>query len=344
VKEALATPALGLFSQGPRRGNAGMASLVIDKTTELEINGSSQRIRMCGERAGLAPILIVQAGPGLAVLHEVRKFQQLLHLESEFLVGYWEQRGCGVAPKRDAESVSLRQQVDDLRAVLRWLQNETKQAVIVFGISLGATIALLAAANEPGAAKAVIAISPDANTASSDSAVYAFLEEQSARPENRGIRERVKKLGQPPYTDPAAFQFRARLLADLGAIERGKKFSGVLRETLVGMIRTYGVWGAANALRNMNQIQRKLLPEMVSLDLIANPRRLAAPVHFVFGAQDPLVPPAIVRQLPVAIAAPETTVIRVPDAGHMVHFDQPDVVRAIAVRAGADALSGADLL
>jgi proline iminopeptidase len=313
------------------------AGLVIDKTVQLEINGSAQRIRVCGERDGLPPILIVQAGPGLPLLHEVRKFQQHLHLESEFLVSYWEQRGCGVAPKRDAESVSLRQQVDDLRAVLRWLQNETKQNVIVFGISLGATIALLAVANEPGVAKSVIAISPDANTASSDAAVCAFLEQQSALPQNHGIRERVKKIGQPPYTDPAAFQARARLLADLGGIERGKKFNDVLRETLFGMIRTYGVFGAAKALRNMNLIQRKLLPEMVSLDLLANPRRLRVPVHFVFGEQDPLVPSAIVQQLPVAIAAPETTVIRVPDAGHMVHFDQPDVVRAIAARAKNDA-------
>jgi proline iminopeptidase len=337
VNEALAMPALGLSSPWPRLGNAGRAQLVVDKTVQLEINGSSQRIRMCGERDGLAPILIVQAGPGLPLLHEVHKFQQHLHLESDFLVSYWEQRGCGVAPKRDAESVSLRQQVDDLRAVLRWLQNKTKQTVIVFGISLGATIALLAVANEPDAAKTVIAISPDANTASSDAAVYAFLEEQSALPENRGMRERVKKLGRPPYTDPAAFQLRARLLADLGAIERGKKFNGVLRETLFAMIRTYGVLGATKALRNMNLIQRKLLPEMASLDLFANPRRLTVPVHFVFGEQDPLVPPAIVRQLPVSIAAPETTVIRVPDAGHMVHFDQPDVVRAVAARAKNDA-------
>jgi pimeloyl-ACP methyl ester carboxylesterase len=280
----------------------------------------------------------------LPLLHEVRKLQQHLSLESDFLVGYWEQRGCGVAPKRDAERVSLRQQVDDLRTVLRWLQDETKRTVIVFGISLGATIALLAAANEPRAAKAVVAISPDANTARSDAAVHAFLEDQSALPQNRGIRERVKKLGQPPYTDPAAFQARARLLADLGAIERGKKFNGVLKETLFGMIRTYGVWGAAKALRNMNLIQRKLLPEIVSLDLLANPRRLTVPVHFVFGEQDPLVPPTIVQQLPLVIAAPETTVIRVPGAGHMVHFDQPDVVRAIAIRAGANALSGADQL
>ena len=49
--------------------------LAIDKTSTLEINGSRQSIRLCAGRAGLPPLLIVQGGPGLPVLHEVQKFQ-----------------------------------------------------------------------------------------------------------------------------------------------------------------------------------------------------------------------------------------------------------------------------
>jgi pimeloyl-ACP methyl ester carboxylesterase len=307
--------------------------MAVNETVKLEINGSTQKVRRCAERTGLPPVLIVQAGPGLPLLHEVRKFQQHLHLEEDFLVSYWEQRGCGNASQQDAKSVSLRQQVDDLQAILRWLHFETKQTVLVFGISLGATIALRALENEPERVKSVIAISPDANTAASDSSVYSFLQEQSGLAGEGGLSGRVKKLGRPPYTDSAAFQGRARLLADLGAIERGKKFSAILRETLFGMIRTYGLIGATKALRNMNLIQGKLLPELVSLDLFAHPPRLAVPVHYVFGEQDALTPAAVVKQLPAAIAAPASTVLLVPNAGHMVHFDQPEIVRLIAVNA-----------
>lgn len=321
----------------PRRARTGSTRLAIEKTVKLEINGSTQQIRLCAERTGLPPILIVQAGPGLPVLHEVAKIQQHLHLESEFLVGYWEQRGCGAASQQDAKSVSLQQQVDDLRTVLQWLQNETKQAVIVFGISLGATIALQALEHEPEKAKAVIAISPDSSTIRSDASVNTFLQRQSVLSGDRRFIGKLKKLGEPPYTNPSAFQRRARLLTDLGGIERGKKFSTLLRETLFGMIRTYGLVGTAKALRNLNLVQRKLLPELVSLDLFAHPPQLAMPVHYVFGEQDPLTPTAIVTQLPHAIAAPAKTEILVLDAGHMVHFDQPAVVRAVVVRAGNDA-------
>jgi pimeloyl-ACP methyl ester carboxylesterase len=211
--------------------------LAIDRTITLDINGSHQRIRLCTERVGLPPLLVVQAGPGLPVLHEVAKFQRLLNLERDFLVSYWEQRGCGAVPTHAAESVSLQQQVADLRAVLQWLSDETKQRILILGISLGATIALQAVEQELDRAKAVIAISPDAHTTSSDAAVYAFLLAQSVRPANRGLRRRVMKLGNPPYVNSRALQRRTVLLADLGTIERGKSFATLLREMLFGLIR-----------------------------------------------------------------------------------------------------------
>jgi pimeloyl-ACP methyl ester carboxylesterase len=109
------------------------------------------------------------------------------------------------------------------------------------------------------------------------------------------------KLGEPPYTDSAAFQLRASILADLGGIERGKRFSALLRETLLSLIGTYGFLGTARAMRNMNLVQSKMLPQLVSLNLFSNPPRLLVPVHYIFGEQDPLIPAEIVKQLPVAI-------------------------------------------
>jgi pimeloyl-ACP methyl ester carboxylesterase len=309
------------------------ASLTVDKITTLDINGSRQRVRLCATRPGLPPLLIVQAGPAWPLLHEVPKFQQRLHLEGDFLVAYWEQRGCGDASRRDAESATMSRQVDDLRSVLRWLHGETAQRALVLDISIGGTIALQAVEHEADRVKAVIAISPDARNADSDAAVDAFLKEQAAGAGVNGrIRRRVNALGQPPYVAPGPFQRRARLLADFGTIERGMTFNALLRELLAALIRTYGILGSVRALRNMNIIQRRLLPEIAALDLFARPPRVTVPVHYVYGEQDVLMPSAV-RALPTAIAAPTTTVLRLPDAGHMVHFDQPAIVRSIIERA-----------
>ena len=309
------------------------APLAIDKTIALDVNGSRQHLRLCAVRTGLPPLLIVQGGPGLPLLHEVAKFQQRLSLERGFLVAYWEQRGCGNASQTDAQGVSLAQQVGDLQTVLRWLHTETQERVLMFGISWGATIVLQAVEQEPDLVTSVVAISPDLQTASSDATADAFLREHALRPEQRRMDQRIAKLGRPPYLDLAGFQNRARLLADLGTIERRLNFNGLLRELLFGLSRTYGVVGAVKALRNMNIIQRALLPEIAALDLLARPPRVSVPVHYAFGEQDALTSISQVTQLPAAIAAPNSTVVRVPDAGHMVHFDQPNIVRSIVENA-----------
>jgi pimeloyl-ACP methyl ester carboxylesterase len=307
--------------------------LAVDKTITLNINGSTQRIRLCAARAGLPPLVIVQAGPGLPVLNEVSKFQRRLRLEGRFLVAYWEQRGCGNASQEDATSASFQRQVEDLRQVLRWLRDETQQRSVVFAISLGATIALRAVEQEPDCVTSVVAISVDTHTVWSDAAVDTFLQEQSLRATRGDLSRKVRALGKPPYVDPAPMQRRAKLLADLGTIERGRTFNGLLREALFSMIRTYGPAGAVQTLRNMNRVQRAMLPGLVALDLFATPARLTVPVHCLFGEQDALVPARIVNDLRAAIIAPACTIRVVPEAGHMVHFDQPDIVRSIVVNA-----------
>jgi pimeloyl-ACP methyl ester carboxylesterase len=301
----------------------------VDRTITLDVNGSIQRLRLCATRAGLPPLLVVQGGPALPVLHEVAKFQRLLNLEEDFLVAYWDQRGCGPTAKNDAHSVSWSQQIDDLRSVLRWLHDETKQRVAMLGISIGATLVLQAVEQESVQVKAIIAVSPDLHSVLSDETASVVFEDRASR-EGGSLRRRVTKLGPPPYVHPAAFQARARLLADLGTIEYGKTFRAELGEMLVGMVRAYGVAGTVTTLRNMTLVQRRLLPEIVSLDLFANPCRVTVPVHCVFGEQDALTSAAMVKQASSAISAPASTVVRVSEAGHMVHFDRPDVVRSIA--------------
>src|SRR5215510_6398399 len=114
-------------------------SYALDSTITLDLHGTRQRVRLCGDRPGLPPVLVVQAGPGLPVLNEAARFQRLLQLESDFSVAYWDQRGCGYAALQDAQGVSLKTQVDDVCTIVRWLSDETQQRVVVLGLSLGAT-------------------------------------------------------------------------------------------------------------------------------------------------------------------------------------------------------------
>jgi pimeloyl-ACP methyl ester carboxylesterase len=310
-----------------------MTRYAIDRMIALDVNGSRQRIRLCAKSDSRPPLLVVQAGPGLPLLHEVRKYRRLLDLERDFLVAYWEQRGCGAAPLRDTEGVTMQQQVDDVRTVVRWFFEQTNQRVILLGISMGGTFALRAAEHETEHVKAIVAVSPDSHTATADAAADAFIRTHGVESARRGTRQRARTLPKPPYTDMSGFQQRARLLADLGAIEHGRTFTGLVLEMLLSVLGTYGPAGAIRTLRNMSRIQRELMPPINALDLFASPPRVAVPVHYVFGTNDALNPPALVARLPAAIGAPATTVTVVPHGGHFVHFDHPQAVRSVVANA-----------
>jgi pimeloyl-ACP methyl ester carboxylesterase len=77
------------------------------------------------------------------------------------------------------------------------------------------------------------------------------------------------------------------------------------------------------------------------VDLLARPPQLSVPVHFVFGEQDALTAAYSVGELPGAIGSAGTTAVRVSDAGHLVHFDRPDVVRAIVENASRSVVNTA---
>ncbi|MEP7076586.1 MAG: alpha/beta hydrolase [Acidobacteriota bacterium] len=301
----------------------------IDKTFQLELNDSKQRIRICAHNAAAPPVLVVQGGPGYPMLHEVKKFQRKLALEQCLAVCYWDQRGCGPAAKKDLESVSFRQQVKDLEALIRWIRANSGQKVTLLGISIGATAALLAAEHEHENINAVVAISPDINIAEMDASAAEFLARKASTMPRRFTSD-LTKLGDPPYIDPAKLQLRARLLANSDAIEHGRSFSSLAAELLVGLIRTYGPIGAVSSLRNMNAVQRRMLPELLELNALTELPVMNIPVHCVVGGNDPLVSTTHRKRIS---SLPGYSLTDLPDAGHMTHFDRPDVVSSIVIRA-----------
>lgn len=311
----------------------------IDRTVAIQLNGVRQRLRICADDVASPPVLVVQAGPGLPLLHEVSKFQSRLALERDLAVGYWEQRGCGSAPVRDAQTVSLEQQVRDLRSLIRWTAAIGGKPPVLFGISLGASIALLAAREEPANVRAVVAVSPDLCIRDSDAAAATFLQAQAHGARGRRLAALTERLGAPPYCEPARFQLRARLLADAGGIETGRRFASLAGEFLWALLRRYGPHGAVMALRNMNRVQRLLLPELAGLDLFALLPCLSVPVYCILGERDPLLPARAARKLNTLAHATSLRVTTLTEAAHMAHFDRPAAVRAIVMAA---ALAHAD--
>jgi pimeloyl-ACP methyl ester carboxylesterase len=302
--------------------------MFIDHLSDLHIDGSRQRVRVCSSHAGLPPLLVVQAGPGLPLLNEVPRLQRELRLEEHFTVYYWEQRGCGPASKRDAERVSLAQQVDDVSTLIQHIAKETYKEVTLLCVSIGATATLLAAARGTPGIRAIVAISPDLKFPDIDLFVASYLYAGSTP----ALQAKLDKLGPPPYLEPARLQQRARYLMDAGAIQRGRSSMAQTGEFLLSCIKAYGPWGSFKTLRNMSRVQARLQPDLVELDLFPSLPQIRVPVHYLVSPQDPLVPPDILKRLETVAGNAGQQVTVVPDARHMLHLDSPGAVRSVLKR------------
>lgn len=98
------------------------------------------------------------------------------------------------------------------------------------------------------------------------------------------------------------------------------------------LFRTYGTAGTIKTLRNMNRVQRRLLPQRATLTFAARSPTLNIPVHFIFGAHDSFAPPEVINESQAMMAGSEYTLTQML-AGHMAHFDQPATVRGLLANA-----------
>ena len=71
--------------------------MIIDSLEAVQLGGMTQWIRVRGMDRSNPVLLLVQQGPGLPIINEVRTFERLVGLEKDFTVVYWDQRGTGLS-------------------------------------------------------------------------------------------------------------------------------------------------------------------------------------------------------------------------------------------------------
>src|SRR5262249_23521225 len=121
--------------------------MFINNLEKVSINQSNQWLLVRGNSN--APLIIqVQAGPGLPMICEANSMKKAHRLEDDFLVAYWDQRGCGKSfnKNEDPANVNFNQLADDVIACAQYLLNKyQKEKANVIGYSIGAAASLFAA-------------------------------------------------------------------------------------------------------------------------------------------------------------------------------------------------------
>ena len=110
--------------------NNRIAPHPIHALEKIRLGGSEQWIRIQGKDTSNPVLLLIQQGPGLPMLNEARDSEKRLNLEEEFVVVYWDQRGCGKSFRSGfpPQSLTLEQMIADTHELIQALTLITQAA------------------------------------------------------------------------------------------------------------------------------------------------------------------------------------------------------------------------
>ena len=263
----------------------------------ININNSSQWVLVRGKNID-APLLIhVQQGPGLPIISEANEMEKHLHLENNFLVAYWDQRGCGKSFSKDIlpETINLGQMADDIITCTKYLlEKYNKNKAIIAGYSIGATTSLMAAAKDSSIFTAIFATGTDIDIPYANHYALDFAMNKAVARNNKRMIQKINKLKSQPIVETKKFQQRARILTNLGGIKADSNYNNLILSSVKNILfsRYYGIGGLIKTMKGMAFCQNALIPELNRLNLFQKVKKVSVPVHFIQGSLDAIAPPA----------------------------------------------------
>ena len=308
----------------------------IDLREPVQLGNTTQWIRIRAANARNPLLLLVQMGPGLPMINEVRTFGRLLSLEDDFTVIYWDQRGCGRSRRsgNSARDLSIKAMVSDTEQLLAMLCDRFGTPAVVAGFSIGATIAAQAAARRPDLVAALVTAGMDIDGAAAEKHAYEFaLATAQARKNRRAIRQ-LAAIGPPPHLEARQFATRARWAANFGGVRTGHTYNSMLRSVLVSLLRSpdYSLADTIRTIRGLTAAPAALLPEQAALDLTHTLTSLNCPIVMVQGRHDQVAPPAAAERYAGLLEAPHKQLVWFERSAHMPHLEEPGRFRELLAK------------
>lgn len=302
--------------------------MFINNLEKVSINHSVQWLLVRGNSN--APLIVqVQAGPGLPMISEANSLQKLHHLEDDFLVAYWDQRGCGKSFNKNENpaNMNLNQLTDDLITCIEYLLKKyEKETASVIGYSIGATISLLAAQKVPALFNNLFVVGLDIDVPTANNLMIEFLWKEAKKKKNGKWLKQVSILKGVEINNAKLLQKRAKLLSNADGIVSGKSYNEIFLSTVRNMLftREYKWADILSAIRGMEFCQNTLLTEFNRLNLFEKIESIEVPVHFMQGIKDAVAPREIAVRYFKYLKCSSKSFTEFEHSAHFPHLEEPD--------------------
>ena len=305
--------------------------MAIDTLESVQAGGTTQWIRVRGADAANPVLLLIQQGPGLPMINEVRRFEHVLGLEQVFTVIYWDQRGSGrsLRHRKDRAGISLEAMAGDTVSLLDFLRHRFGAKTYVAGFSFGATVGAYAAAQRPDLVATLVAVGMDIDGAAADAAAYDFALAAARQRGHRRATRQLQAIGTPPHLTSKQFATRVRWAANFGGVTTGKTYGSLTRGLLASLVRSpdYSTGDVIRTVRGITATQAALLPELATMDLARAVPRLDVPVVMVQGRHDQVAPGAAAQRYASTLQAPSKRLVWFDNSAHTPHLEEPGKFR-----------------
>lgn len=304
----------------------GASPQPIDSLENVELGGHRQLVLTKADRGDLPLLLYIHGGPGLPCIpyeHEIAE------LEKDFIVVFWDQRGCGKSEPQEHSGFSAEAYLRDAEELVDiLLKRHRQEKLFVVAHSWGSVVGVRLAAAIPEKIRAYVGTGQMVNGMMNEAASLAWATEKA---ESAGDQEALAVLRglRPPYIEGGALDVRSLMtqrmtLASLGGMFHDPAVFGN-DDIFASMLRSphYTRDDLAAMQGRTMAATMALWPELVALDLFSEVPRLDVPVFFLMGASDRNTDVDLARRYFDALRAPRgKEFVLFEGSGHFALFEE----------------------
>jgi pimeloyl-ACP methyl ester carboxylesterase len=305
----------------------------ISQKVRLSVGGTRQGGFVKGIDATRPVLLFLHGGPGLPEYALTERYPT--HLEEDFVVCWWEQRGSGLSYSRDtSRSVTEDQLIADTVEVTRYLRERFDQdKIFLMAHSGGSHIGIQVAARSPELFHAYIGVAQISRQLESERSAHRFM---TARFRAAGNRKMARELEKFPLTDTDVVPRAYRPVRDKAMHQLGIGTTHAMRSVVTGVFLP--VWQHPEyTVREKLDIWRgkwsassdALWNHMIATDLTTTVTSLDVPVYFLHGIHDQTTSYELARAYFRELRAPLKGFYTFGASAHSPLFEEPRKVQRI---------------